>query len=206
MKKHFIIFCLLAAVITIIAAPAFAVGGNWSEKAVWAGDPNDAVGQTMAQRFTAKIDDFQISIPVYDVFICYKAKGASKFLPITSRGVEIRKGRPMNIHWIGKYNGFNEEKISSFDDNDDTVNTRFTCTTSPSGNKFYGLDGIITWTKATKRDQDRICVVWDETMRARVYLGITFPDLMESIGIQRDLPGYTTTNDHDNMFEKTEKK
>lgn len=199
--KKITIAVLLITIITIFVTPSFAAGGNWSEKAIWAGDKNDEEGRYLASRFTAKIDDFQISIPVYDVFIDYATKGSEMF-PITFKMADVRHPRPQNIIWVGKYNGFNEEKISSFADNERTVNTRFTCTTSASGNKFYGLDGLITWTKNTKRAQDRICVVWDSALRCRLYLGISFPELLETVGIEGDIPGYTLSDNHDNIYQQ----
>lgn len=199
----FIAVIIAFAILVIIAAaiPVFADGGNWSEPAVWCGDPEDSEAAALAARFKASAEDMMMSVPVYDIRVDYDPKGANIF-PITINREDVLKGRPANIIWIGRYNGFNEEKMSSFAGNERVINTRFTCTTSASGNKFYALEGVVTWTPKTERKQDKICVVWDSMARTRVYLGISFPDLLESVGITGSIDGYASTDNHDYIYDR----
>jgi hypothetical protein len=61
---------------------------------------------------------------------------------------------------------------------------------------------MVTWTPKTERRQDKICVVWDSMARTRVYLGISFPDLLESVGITGSIDGYTSTDNHDYIYDR----
>lgn len=201
MKSKYILAAVFIAVIIAFAAPVFADGGNWSEPAVWCGDPADSEAAALAARFKASAEDMMMSVPVYDIRVDYDPKGANIF-PVTINREDVLKGRPANIIWIGRYNGFNEEKMSSFAGNERVINTRFTCTTSASGNKFYAIEGVVTWTPKTERKQDKICVVWDSMTRARVYLGISFPDLLESVGITGSIDGYASTDNHDYIYDR----
>ncbi len=199
----FIAVIIAFAILVIIASaiPVFADGGNWSEPAVWCGDPEDSEAAALAARFKASAENMMMSVPIYDIRVDYDPKGANIF-PITINREDVLKGRPANIIWIGRYNGFNEEKMSSFAGNERVINTRFTCTTSASGNKFYALEGVVTWTPKTERKQDKICVVWDSMARTRVYLGISFPDLLESVGITGSIDGYASTDNHDYIYDR----
>ena len=135
MKKKYILTAVLIAVMAAFAVPAFADGGNWSQPAVWCGDPDDSVSVQLAARFKASAEDMMMSVPVYDIRVDYNPKGANIF-PVSINREDVLAGRPANIIWIGRYNGFNEEKMSSFAGNERIINTRFTCTTSATGNKF----------------------------------------------------------------------
>lgn len=201
MNKKQILTIALIAVMAAFVSPVFADGGNWSNPGVWCGDPDDQVSVALAARFKASAEDMMMSVPVYDIRVDYDPKGANVF-PVTINREDVLKGRPANIIWIGRYNGFNEEKMSSFAGNERVINTRFTCTTSASGNKFYALEGMVTWTPKTERRQDNICVVWDSMARTRVYLGISFPDLLESVGITGSIDGYTSTDNHDYIYDR----
>jgi len=200
-RKQILIITLIIAIVAAFASPALADGGNWSEPAVWCGDPEDSEAAALAARFKASAEDMMMSVPVYDIRVDYDPKGANIF-PVTINREDVLKGRPANIIWIGRYNGFNEEKMSSFAGNERVINTRFTCTTSASGNKFYALEGVVTWTPKTERKQDKICVVWDSMARTRVYLGISFPDLLESVGITGSIDGYASTDNHDYIYDR----
>lgn len=201
MKRKYIFTLVLIAALLVSAAPLFADGGNWSEPGVWCGDPEDTESAVLAGHFRASAEDMMMSVPVYDIRVDYSTKTVS-VLPFTINREDMTAGRPANIIWIGRYNGFNEEKMSSFAGSERVINTRFTCTTSASGDKFYALEGVITWTPKTKRKQDKICVIWDSMARSRVYIGISFPDLLESVGITGSINGYASTDNHDYIYDR----
>ena len=201
MNKKQILTIALIAVMAAFASPVFADGGNWSNPGVWCGDPDDQVSAALAARFKPSAEDMMMIVPLYGIRVDNDPKGANVFA-VTINREDVLKGRPANIIWIGRYNGFNEEKMSSFAGNERVINTRFTCTTSASGNKFYALEGVVTWTPKTERKQDKICVVWDSMARTRVYLGISFPDLLESVGITGSIDGYASTDNHDYIYDR----
>ena len=193
---------MVITLLTASASAVFADGGNWSDKGVWCGDQNDANSIFLASRFRASVEDLMMNVPIYDVRVDYDPKGAELMIPLTVDREDLKIGHPANIIWIGRYNGFNEEKMNSFSGNERIVNTRFTCTVSGSGNKFYAIEGVITWTPKTKRKQDNICVLWDSTAKTRVYLGVSFPDLLESVGITGNIDGYTSSDNHNYIYDR----
>ena len=194
MRKFFILLTLIS--IVFVGAGAACANGVWSSHAQWMGDQQDLQGKALAQKIRAKVINRQMTIPVYDVVVDFKP-GASMIFPITIDSTDINAGFPANIVWIGKYNGFNEESVLNFTGAQRNQATRFTCTTSETGNKFYALEGMLTWTPKTKRKPERICIFWDSTLRASVYLGASFNDVMEALEIPQPVPGYSTNDGHD---------
>ncbi|WP_303149563.1 hypothetical protein [uncultured Cloacibacillus sp.] len=190
--------CMLLAVLSlvIVNVGTACANGVWSNPAKWLGDPEDKQGAVLAKKIRAKVINRQMTMPIYDVVVdCHPGSGL--VLPITVDTMDISAGFPAHIVWIGRYNGYNEESLMSFSGTQRTNTTRFTCTTSETGNKFYGLEGIVTWTPKTKRAPERICVFWDSTLRASVYLGASFNDIMEILGIPQPVPGFETNDGHD---------
>lgn len=192
--KKLAFYMIAVAVLTVTATAAHATGGNWSELGIWCGDSSDARGAFLASHFRARVIDNRMSIPVYDVMLDFKP-GSKELFPFNVDTADVAAGVPSNVIITGRYNGYNEEKIMDFSGATRNALVRFTCSpslTQPADGRFYAVDGIVNWTPRTNRSFDRICIVWDATMRAKVYLGASFSELAETVGMDSSLHGYTT--------------
>ena len=89
-KKQILIITLIIAIVAAFASPALADGGNWSEPAVWCGDPEDSEAAALAARFKASAEDMMMSVPVYDIRVDYDPKGANIF-PVTINREDVLK-------------------------------------------------------------------------------------------------------------------
>lgn len=196
-RNNKVSFLLTFAILLTAATAAFA-DGNWS-KTIWVGNNSDSVGAALSSRFKVKVQNKKVDVVVYDVFIDWLPNAGEVLLPVTINRSDIVAGRPASIVWTGSYNGFVEEKESIFTGGERTAAMMFTTTKSPSGNKFYAAEGVVIWNEKTKRDRDRICIVWDSAMKSRVYVGLGFKELMKKFGIG-DIPGYNVEDNHQGLL------
>lgn len=192
MRRNKIVTAIMAGALFIFAAAGIAsAAGNWSRGGEWLGDENDKTGVRLAKKFSAKIENTGMSIPVYEVMVRWSKNFGQTVLPVTVNKQDIVAGQPAQILWTGRYNGHAEDVSSQFSGNSDNVQSVLFTSSEPNMGrpKLYALEGLVTWNAGTRRDNDKIVIVWDNAMRSHVYLGVNFEELMKEIGVE-GLTGY----------------
>lgn len=176
---------------SFVTAAAAMAAGNWSTGGEWLGHDADSRGAVLAKKFSARIVNQGMGIPVYEVQVRWGSNLGQTILPLTVNKEDVHAYKPASILWTGRYNGHADEYESTFDSfNENVQSVLFTSSDPGAGRpKLYALEGLITWSRASKRPQDRIVVVWDNAMRSQIYLGVDFETLMGKIGVE-GLTGY----------------
>ena len=190
MRKS-VVTAVMTGLFVLAAACMASAAGNWSRGGEWLGDENDAQGVALARKFAEKIDNTGMSIPVYEVMIGWSKTFEQTVLPITVNQEDVSAGKPAQILWTGRYNGHIEDVTSQFSGSNDTVQSVIFTSSEPNMGrpKLYAMEGLVTWSTKTRRDVDKIVIVWDNAMRSHVYLGVDFNELMEKVGVE-GLTGY----------------
>lgn len=183
MKKYALMLVAMMAI--MFACPAYA-SGVWSPPGEWMGASDDKRGPELAKNFRVMIENKKTNVTIYDILLKWKKTSYNSGISIDGQAMSKK---PANIIWTGRYNGHNEEKETDFDDQN-LQKILFTCSSAGTNPvKVYAIDGVITWTASTKRenaepdDLDKICIVWDNTKRARVIMGKWLRDLLEENGL-----------------------
>lgn len=189
MKKLGVI--MAAILISLTSVSAAMADGNWSGGGEWLGAASDKKGERLAKRFSTRIVNQGMGIPVYEVIIRWARNFGETVVPLTVNKEDIHAYKPASILWTGCYNGKADEFESRFDVFNDNVQGVFFTSSEPSAGKpkLYALEGIVTWSRGSKRPIDKVVIVWDNAMRSRVYLGVDFKTLMGRLGIE-GLTGY----------------